>query len=429
MLEENFVFDFMGLATQLFDLPRSISNQDLDLTFEVCSNFVPLKKKSFAIAADSSWPDPLRWKLYSGNVSLNGEKVIDSNNNPLHVISHSAQINRTINFQELKEHLHYNPLVPDHIPYVSTYYKKDWGFAISQTDYEKLPIDANYEVNIKSDLYKHPVEYFEYVIQGESTKEIIFSTYYCHPNLANDNLSGLIVNLALAKWLMDYSKLNNLHFTYRFLFLPETIGAVRYIEEHKNELKSNVVAGWILTCLGYGEEWSYLQSRYGGTLSDKVTLQVAKKEKISLKTFSYLERGSDERQFCWPGTDLPFSSIMRSKYNNYQFYHTSGDNLSILKEETFKESFNFYLKIVKYLEENKLYNVCSYTEPFLSDKGFYPSISDYNTRAKVKDVMNILAYCDGTNFISDLSRIVNLEENYISSICSQLLVEGLICRV
>lgn len=422
-------FRFKELVEGLAYIHRSVNSPGVDKTFEILGQIFPIRKLFFEEpAANSTWPNPKRWTLTDAYISRNGTKIVDVKLNNLNVVSHSVPINAELNSDELAKHLFVHPKNDDAIPYVTSYYKEDWGFCVTK-DVAKQLSNGIFSVVIDSKLDDFPLSYYEVFIPGKSTKEVIFCTYFCHPNLYNDNLSGLLVNFYLAKLISEQSKSNSFHYSYRFLFLPETIGSIRFIEENHKYLKENLVAGWVLTCLGVGDTWSFLESRSGNCTSDVLSKKLLNRFTSNYNTYKFTDRGSDERQFCWPGTDLPFSSIMRDKYNQFAEYHSSLDNLSLFNETKLIESLRLFLQLIADIENNPLYLSKTITEPFLTNTGLYPHFSSLLTRDSVRDLMNVLTYCDGEHFADDISTKCNLEIQQVNAILMILLEKQLIARI
>ena len=293
--------------------------------------------------------------------------------------------------------------LPEAIPYVTSYYKPYWGFCLSYNQYKKLNRNGKYRVYIKSKHFEGELNYGEVIIEGNSKKEIFFSTYICHPSLANDNLSGP----ALATFLINYVKsLNNRKYTYRFIFIPETIGSICYLSKNLKTLKENVIAGFVLTCVGDEGKFSYIPSRYGNTLADKVVLNLLDYEVQDYIKYTYLDRGSDERQYCWPGIDLPVCLVTKSKFGCYKEYHTSLDNLNFVTPKGLEESYNFYKKVIDVLENNEKYITTTLGEPQMGKRGLYHHISHIGRKGLSKLLLNFLVYADGRNDLIDIANIL-----------------------
>ena len=324
------------------------------------------------------------------------------------MVGYSTRVKQKFSFNQLKQKLYYIKKLPNLIPYVTSYYKKDWGFCVSYNQYKILKKEKFYKVNIDTSFdTKGSLNYGEIYLPGKSKKEIFFSTYICHPSMANNELSGPSVAIYLAKWISTFK--NN--YSYRFVFLPETIGSIYYISKYKDHLKNNILVGFNLTCIGDERKYSFLPSKYGNTLSDKISIKILKKKIKKFKIYSWLERGSDERQYCSPGVDLPIASLMRSKYHTYKEYHTSGDNLdSFVSPKGLGESFTLYKNIVKEIEKN-LYPKTKITcEPNLGKRNLYPTLSQNMKKHKKfsKDLLNFISYSDGSNSLIEISKKINV---------------------
>jgi Uncharacterized protein conserved in bacteria with an aminopeptidase-like domain len=265
-----------------------------------------------------------------------------------HIINYSSSQNKKIKKKELLSKLNYINNDPDAIPYITSYYKKNWGFCVTKKHYDQ--INKNYKnsdeflIKISTSFNKTGyLHYGELLIPGKSKKEILLSTYVCHPSMANNELSGPLLSIALAKYFKNKKKLAR---SLRFIFIPETIGSISYINTNYKKIK-NILFGFVLTCVGDNKKFSMLTTKYNDTSIDKLCSDAYKKMGFKVKKYSFLERGSDERQFSSPGVDLPMISMMRSKYNTYKEYHTSKDNFDFVSVEGLKKSF----KIHKYVLE------------------------------------------------------------------------------
>jgi aminopeptidase-like protein len=260
------------------------------------------------------WEVPREWRIRDAYIiTPGGKKICNFNENNLHVLGYSVPIRAKMSLQDLQKNLHSLPSQPNAIPYITSYYKDNWGFCIADNQRQDL-VDGEYEIFIDSDLFNGALTYAEILLPGQSSKEILISTNICHPSMANNEISGPCVVTYLAKKI---ESIVNRRFTYRIIFIPETIGSVLYLSRHINHLKLNVVAGFNIVCIGDNRAYSYMPSREGGTLSDRVAIHVLKNIDTNYKAYKWLERGSDERQYCAPGVDLPIASIFRTKYGEY----------------------------------------------------------------------------------------------------------------
>ena len=413
-----------NLLKQLFPICRSITGNGVRETLAILKKEVP-ELQIYEVPSGTSvfdWTVPKEWNIKDAWVkNSKGEKVIDFQKTNLHVLGYSIPIHQKISKAELLEHIYTIPEQPNLIPYVTSYYKRRWGFCISEIEKNKLD-DGEYEVFIDSSLEQGSLSHGEILIPGRSKKEIFLSTYVCHPSMANNELSGPVIAINLAKWIKTIDR----NFSYRIIFVPETIGSITYLSRNLQYLKENVIAGYVLTCLGDNNHFSYIESRYGNTLSDKVAKLILKYTDPDYKTYSFLDRGSDERQYCAPGVDLPMCSITRSKYGEYAEYHTSGDNLDFVSEEGLNGSFELFKKIIATIENNKIYTNKVLCEPQMGKRGLYPTISTKKSGLEVRDLMNVLAYIDGTNDLIDLCNITNTSAETCTEIINKLLNGGVI---
>jgi aminopeptidase-like protein len=349
------------------------------------------------------WEVPREWNIRDAHIiSPDGRKICDFKKSNLHIVGYSTPVNRTVSLGELQEHLYSLPDQPDAIPYITSYYKERWGFCIAHEERAKLA-EGEYRVFIDSTLEDGSLTYGELVIPGRTPKEVFLSTYVCHPSMANNELSGPAVTTFLAKHL---SERKNAH-TYRIIFIPETIGSISYLSKNLADMQKNIVAGFNLTCIGDDRAYSYLPSRRGGTLADRAAVHALKHLHPDYVAYSFLERGSDERQYCSPGIDLPVCSIMRTKYGCYPEYHTSLDNLELVTPDGLQGGYELLLKILDVVELNETLRVTVPCEPQLGKRGLYPTLSTKNSTALVRDMMNVLAYADGSCDLIKIADIIN----------------------
>ncbi len=346
------------------------------------------------------WKIPNEWNIKDAYViDPSGNKIIDFKDSNLHVVSYSIKVNKEIELDELEKHLYSLPSQPDAIPYVTSYYENRWGFCIEDNKRKKLK-KGKYKVVIDSQLKKGNLTYGELLIKGDLEKEIFISTYICHPSMANNELSGPCLTTILAKHLNS----KKTKYSYRIIFVPETIGAICYLSKNLEILQKNTIAGFNINCVGDRNNWSFLPSKNENSYCDRVSRNILKKLKINYKEYSFLERGSDERQYCSPGIDLPVCSIMRSKYDTFNEYHTSLDDLNFVSSEGLNETFNVYKNIFNFIEKDYLPKVKILAEPFMSKRGLRSSIGRRGSANSSKDIMNFLIYSDGNNSISDISK-------------------------
>ena len=297
------------------------------------------------------------------------------------------------------------------------------GFCISENDKKKLPA-GKYKVKIDSKLFNGKLEIAEAYIKGKVKKEIFFSTYICHPSMANNETSGIVVLTALLKYLSDNYKNN--YYSYRFIFVPETIGSIAYLSKNFKKMKKNIICGLNLSCVGDEKAYSLVKSRFGNSLSDRA-IQASLLGFKNFKEYSFLNRGSDERQYCSPGVDLPIASVMRSKYGTYKQYHTSNDDLNFVSPEGLANTFNIYVQILKYIEGKRIYKYNNFLyEPFLTKYSLYPSLGTVHNKNITKDILNFLAYSDGNHDEEEIAKIIKLDIKSVKKIAKTLLNAKLI---
>ena len=352
-----------------------------------------------------NWTVPDEWNLSRAFIEDDqGNKVVDFNNNNLHVVGYSKSIDKKISLLELNKNLHSLPSQPKAIPYVTSYYVDQWGFCLTHEQRIKLK-EGVYRVCIDSEKKPGVLNYGEIIIPGESKKEVLLSTYVCHPSMANNELSGPVVVTAIAKWL---GSLDRRRYTYRIIFIPETIGAMAYLSKNIEAMKRNTVAGFVVTCIGDERSYSYVPSRQGDTLSDRVARCILDGMDVGYKEYSYLDRGSDERQYCSPGVDLPVASVMRSKYMTFPEYHTSLDDLNFVTESGLMGGFEVYKEIIELLEENYKYKAVFLCEPQLGKYNLYSDIGiKTNDDMNMSSLLNFLAFADGENDLIEISKLIN----------------------
>jgi aminopeptidase-like protein len=411
------------LMTQLFPICRSITGEGVRETLRMIQAHIPitiLEVPSGTKVFD--WTVPKEWNIQEAFVlDPQGKKIIDFKQNNLHIVGYSTPIARSVTLSELQEHLHSLEDQPDAIPWVTSVYEERWGFCLSHNQRRKLE-EGTYKVFIDSDLKEGSLTYGELIIPGTCSKEVFISTYICHPSMANNELSGPVVATMLAKWLASEPR----RFTYRIIFIPETIGSIVYLNRNIEPMKRNIVAGFNLTCVGDERAYSYLPSRKGLTLSDKVALNVLRNKHPDFKQYSFLDRGSDERQYCSPGVDLPVVSLMRTKYREFPEYHTSLDNLEFVTPAGLEGSFDLHRDCIELLERNRVYKLTCLGEPQLGKRGLYPTIATKDSHKQVIDMLNFIAYADGANDLIDISNTIRVPAKNLYPIIDKLLAADLL---
>lgn len=413
------------LCRELFPICRSITGDGLRQSLAILQNHVP-DMKLIEVPTGTTcfdWEVPKEWNIKDAYIiTPSGNKICNFKQSNLHVVGYSTPINKSITLNELQEHLYSLPEQPDAIPYITSYYKEHWGFCLSQKERDQLA-QGEYQVFIDSDLKNGSLTYGELIIPGDSEKEIFISSYLCHPSMANNELSGPIITTFLAKWA---SGLENRKYTYRIIIIPETIGSITYLSRNQEILQRNVVAGFNVTCIGDDRAYSYLPSRQENTFADKAALHVLKHMHPDYVNYSFLDRGSDERQYCSPGIDLPVCSIMRTKYGCYPEYHTSLDDLNLVTPTGLLGGYEVLKKAIECLEMDEVLCPIVLCEPQLGKRGLYPTISTKSRGVQVRNMMNLLAYCDGSLSNLEIAEKINVPLWDLKEIIENLKKEGVL---
>ncbi len=396
------------LATKLWPLNRSITGEGVRETLKIISEILP-QLKVHSVPSHTKvfdWVVPKEWVVKSAYIiAPNGKKICDFSQNNLHLVGYSVPYEGTISLNELKKHLYTLPNQPNAIPYITSYYKERWGFCMTQEQFNTLE-DGEYKVKINSTLIDGNLNYGELLIKGKSEKEIFLSTYICHPSMANNELSGITVVTFLAKWLQE---IHELAYSYRIIFIPETIGSITYLSHNYKDMKKKICAGFNVSCVGDDRAYSYVPSRNGNTISDLIAKHVLKWTDKNFIEYSWLDRGSDERQYCAPGIDLPIASILRTKYGSYPEYHTSLDNLeNVVTPQGLNGGYWAIRKAIEAIENNKNYRTTVLCEPQLDKRGLYPTLSQRERDKEVNMMLNFISLCDGKKSLLEIAEYLNV---------------------
>lgn len=414
------------LCKELFPICRSITGDGFRQSLSILKKYIP-EIKTMEVPTGTKcfdWEVPREWNIKDAYIiTPSGEKICDFKQSNLHVLGYSAPIDKTLPLSELQEHLYSLPDQPTAIPYKTSYYAERWGFCLTQIERDELE-SGDYHVFIDSELKDGYLTYGELILPGESEQEVFLSSYLCHPSMANNELSGPVVTTFLSKWLAEKESRK---YTYRIIIIPETIGSIVYLSRNYKVMKDRIIAGFNVTCIGDDRAYSYLPSRRGNTLSDKIALHVLKQSQPDFVQYSFLDRGSDERQYCSPGIDLPVCSIMRTKYHCYPEYHTSLDDLSLISPEGLFGGYEVLKRSILCIEANE--KLCSTTccEPQLGRRGLYPTIGSRNKSNNVKRMVDFLAYSDGELSTLDIAENIDAPlwelDEMISRLKDEMLVE------
>ena len=413
--------EMYALCDRLFPICRSITGNGVRETLRVLQNICPVMTLHEVPTGTQvfDWTVPKEWNIRDAWIkNSKGEKILDFAKSNLHVMGYSIPVNQKVTLEELLPLIHTQPDQPDAIPYVTSYYKERYGFCMSQLQKDALQEDI-YHIYIDSDLKDGSLTYGEILIPStEGNKDEIFlSTYVCHPSMANNELSGPAVTIYLAKWLWEKK---HRRYNYRIIFIPETIGAITYLSQHLPEMRKNIRAGFNISCVGDDRTYSYVASRYGNTLADKVAKNVLSFHYPEYKHYSFLQRGSDERQYNAPGVDLPVCAVCRSKYAEYPEYHTSKDNMGLISPTGLQGAYEVYRDMIEALEYNHKYQIQCLGEPQLGKRGLYPTISQKGSSGAVRAMSNFIAYADGMNDLMDISSIIKVPVERLVTVIEKL---------
>jgi aminopeptidase-like protein len=414
----------LEFISRVWNFNRSITGPGTSQTLQEINRELPKlqvrKIKSGTVCWD--WEIPKVWRVNNAYIlDSEGNEIVNLINNNLHLTSYSIPFDGYIGLEELKKHINTLSENPDAIPYATSYYHSSWSFNLAYSEFKNLK-DELYYVKIESSFEEGFLEYGELYIEGESKKEIVFTTYVCHPSMANNELSGPAVAIELAKYIQSLHR----YYSYRILFVPETIGTIAFLSQNLDGLKANFLSGHVLTCLGDERAWSYMPSRKGQELCDFVSRRVLIDNQIEYREFSFLERGSDERQYCSPLVNLPVSSIMRSKYGTFPEYHNSKDNLDFISAKGLNDSLRIHTLLVDEYERNRVPRAVKYGEPMLSKRNLRSTLGGGNLSSEERLISNVLAFSDGSVDIEELSRILKVSKEKLWSAVDLLIKEGLV---
>ncbi len=405
---------------EIYPIYRSICGKGIRKVLKIVKReFKNLKIKKVRCGTRVyDWIIPDEWEVYDAYIKDKfHNKIVDFKKNNLHILSHSASARKIITKKKLLDRLHTHNKLNNAIPYITSYYKKNWGFCVTKKfkkDFiKKYKNEDKFNINIQTKFNpKGNLNYGELFIKGKSPEEILISTYICHPQMANNETSGIIVSMALIKYFMK-KKLNK---SLRFIFVPETIGSISYLSKNIYNLKKNVIGGYNLSCIGDDRNYSCILSKYENSPSDEALKYAYKKLNLKHKTYSFLLRGSDERQFNSPGIDLPIATICRSKFNEYKEYHSSLDDFKVVTLKGVKGGFKVAKEAINYLLINTYPKSKFNCEPQLGRRNLYPNLSN-NVYGKYSlKLLDFLQYSDGKNNINTIAKKINVNSkisNYL----------------
>ena len=416
------------LTARLFPICRSLTGNGVRQTLDIIRERLPDLKLHEVPSGTRcfDWTVPDEWNIRDAYiVGPDGGKIANFADNNLHVVGYSEPVDRTVALAELQKHLHSLPDMPDAIPYVTSYYNRTWGFCLNERERAALP-EGRYRVVIDSTLAPGQ----PHLCRSRSPRPQQEGDFHLDLRLSSvaghNELSGPVVATELAAWA---AARHDRRYTYRFVFIPETLGSILYLSRHLDHLKAHVIAGFNITCVGDERAFSYLPSRNGNTLADRVAQRVLKQRAPDYKRYDFLARGSDERQYCAPGVDLPVVSVMRSKYAEYPEYHTSKDDLSLITPAGLQGSFEVLRDCCTALETEPRYRTTVLGEPQMGKRGLYAMLGARGVSAAVRMRMNILGYCDGSHSLADIAEILGVSTGELAPFVDELIAHKLIAPI
>jgi aminopeptidase-like protein len=417
---ERLGIEMHALASELFAICRSITGPGLRETLDVLGRHLPLERRRISTGTPVfDWTIPREWSIREAWIQgPDGERVVDFSNSNLHVVNYSVPVHRRLSLEELRPHLHSLPDRPHWIPYRTSYYDETWGFCLAHESLEGMP-EGEYEVFIDSTLENGHLDYAELLLPGESQDEFLFSCHACHPSLANDNLSSLVVATFLGSLLQGAQH----RYTYRFLFIPGTIGAITWLARNE-DCAARVRHGLVLATLGDPGPFTYKRSRRGDSAIDRVVEFVLREGCSKWETRPFTPYGYDERQYCSPGFDLPVGRLTRTPNAEYPEYHTSADDLSLIRPEALADSLATCLRIVEVVEGDRTFlNTQPKCEPQLGRRGLYGALGGLpDPKPRSLAMLWILNLSDGAHSLLDIAERAGMSFDLIRD--TALLLEA-----
>lgn len=408
-----------ALAEELYPICRSITGNGVRQTLQRLATLVPLQIHEVPSGTTVlDWTVPPEWNIRDAWVATtSGERVIDFRAHSLHVVNYSHPIRARVSRDELERHLHSLPSHPDWIPYRTSYYAETWGFCVAHAQRQRLT-EPEYDVCIDSTLAPGSLTYGEVVLPGVLADEVLLSAHVCHPSLANDNLSGIAVLAALIQRLQGRSR----RYTYRILFAPGTIGAITWLARHETDAVRRIRHGLIVTCLGDRGAFTYKRSRQDRADIDRVVRTVLSERGGDHRERAFAPDGYDERQYCSPGFDLPVGRLTRTPNGEYPEYHTSADNVSLIRPESLAESLDVLDTVLGVLEANQRYvNLSPKGEPQLGRRGLYRSLGGTTDQAEIEQAIRwVLNFSDGTHTLLDIAERSGMAFSHVQAAAALL---------
>jgi aminopeptidase-like protein len=414
-----------ALIAELYPTCRSITGEGLRTTLKRLGREIPLEIHEVPTGTPVfDWTVPREWNIRDAWIkNPRGEKIVDFHKLNLHVLQYSVPVRRRLSLEELKPHLHTHPAQPDWVPYRTSYYKETWGFCLSQEQLKRLE-PGEYEVLIDSGLTDGALSYGEMFLRGRTSAEVLFSCHVCHPSLANDNLSGVALLTKLAQVLAG----GDLRYSYRFLFIPGTIGSITWLARNE-ERTCQIRHGLVAACVGDAGKLHYKRSRRGDSEIDRAVTQVLRERGTEHEVRDFTPYGYDERQYCSPGFNLPVGSLTRTPHGRFPEYHTSADNLSFVRAEALADSLDAYLAVLRILENNASYrNLQPKCEPQLGKRGLYQAIGGLDAGRRESALLWVLNLSDESHSLLEIAERSGLPFDLIHEAAQTLFEHRLLAE-
>ncbi|HMQ31275.1 MAG TPA: DUF4910 domain-containing protein [Chloroflexaceae bacterium] len=418
--------ELYALVAELFPLCRSITGDGLRATLRRVGELIPLAMHEVPSGTPVfDWTVPKEWNIRDAYIADGrGERVVDFRRSNLHVVGYSTPVRRRMSLAELRPHLFSMPEQPERIPYRTSYYNETWGFCLPHAQLAALA-DEEYEVVIDATLADGSLTYAECLLPGEQTDEVLISCHACHPSLADDNLSGVAVAALLARALAARPR----RYSYRFLFIPGTIGAITWLARN-SEAAARVRHGLVLTCVGDPGGFTYKRSRRGQAEVDQALAHMLRHADRPHRVIDFFPYGYDERQYCSPGFNLPVGCLMRSQHGTFPEYHTSGDNLAFVRPEALGESLELCLAAVDVLERNRTYvSTNPHCEPQLGKRGLYGAVGGYAPQQYQLTMLWVLNLADGAHSLLEIAERAGAPFAMVADIAARLVEHGLLVPI
>jgi aminopeptidase-like protein len=416
--------EMQQLMTELYPICRSITGDGLRQTLAIIQRHIPLEIHEVPTGTQVfDWVVPKEWNIRDAYVmDEQGQKVIDFKQHNLHILNYSVPVNQTMSLEELKPHLYTLPNQPDLIPYKTSYYRETWGFCLRHNDYLKLE-EGNYQVVIDSSLEAGSLTYGELLIGGKTEDEVLISCHACHPSLCNDNLSGVALATFLAKKLLQ----SELRYSYRFLFIPGTIGSITWLAQHEAQT-ANIKHGLVAACVGDAGRIHYKKTRRGNAEIDRAVMHVLQHSGAPFELHEFSPYGYDERQYCSPGFNLNVGSLTRTPHGQFPEYHTSADNLDFVQADCLADSLDAYLRVIEVLEGNLSYqNTNPKCEPQLGKRGLYSTMGGHKSSPDDEmALLWVLNMSDGEHSLLEIAEKAHLPFRIVREAANRLELVGLL---